>query len=161
VTKLSRINATHLLMACLLIGLSTLTAVAQTKPSFSGVWKMNPQKTKLAGNSSDGIAIEFNHKDNDLTEAFTVLQVGDEYTIDAKYAIGGKESEVPIGDQVIKATAMWEGDELVIDWRGPEAGRYNIRKLTLSPDGKTMTVNLKHSLPDGGMSEKTWILQKQ
>jgi hypothetical protein len=71
------------------------------------------------------------------------------------------ESEVPIGDQVIKATAKWEGDALVIDWRGPEAGRYDIRKLTLSADGKTMTINHKHSLPDGEMSEKTWILEKQ
>jgi hypothetical protein len=62
---------------------------------------------------------------------------------------------------VIKATAKWEGDALVIDWRGPEAGRYDIRKLTLSADGKTMTINHKHSLPDGGMSEKTWILEKQ
>jgi hypothetical protein len=61
----------------------------------------------------------------------------------------------------MKATAKWEGDALVIDWRGPEPGRYNIRKLTLAADGKTMTVNLKHSLPAGGMGEETWVLDKQ
>ncbi len=46
-------------------------------------------------------------------------------------------------------------------WRGPEEGRYFIRKLTLSADGRTMTINLKHCLPNGGMAEKVWVFEKQ
>jgi hypothetical protein len=147
------VTTKYLLTASLLVGLCALTSVAQTRPNFTGDWKLNPQKSNI----SDSIRIVLNQKDNNLTEAFT----HGESTIEPKYTIDGKESEVPIGDQVIKATAKWEGDALVIDWRGPEAGRYDIRKLTLSADGKTMTINHKHSLPDGGMSEKTWILEKQ
>ncbi len=148
------ITTRSLLTAFLLAPLCALTAMAQTKPNFTGTWNLNHQKSK----SSDSITIEFNQKDNNLTEAFNASQ-GDE--LEAKYAIDGKESEVSTGDATIKATAKWDGDALVIDWRGPEEGRYFVRKLTLSADGKTMTVNLKHSLPNGGMAEKIWFFEKQ
>lgn len=153
----------HLLTTCLLVGLCASIAVAQTKPNFTGAWKLNLQKSKFAGSSPGGVSvtIEFNHKDNNLTEAFTSSQDSSEHTIEAKYTIDGKESEVPTGDEVIKATTKWEGNALVIDWRGPQAGRYFVRKLTLAADGKTMTINLKRSVPDGGMVEETWVLEKQ
>jgi hypothetical protein len=151
----------YVLTACLLVGMCALIAVAQNKPSFNGTWKLNLQKSKFAGDSPKSVTIEFNHKDNNLTEAFTSSQVGGEHTVEARYNIDGKGSDVPLGDEVIKATTKWEGDALVIDWRGPEAGRYFIRKHTLSADGKAMTINIKRSRPDGGEAEETWVLEKQ
>jgi hypothetical protein len=79
----------------------------------------------------------------------------------AKCTIDGKESEVSTGDATIKATAKWDGDALVIDFRGPEEGRYFVRKLTLSADGKTMTINIKQGMPNGGMAEKIRVFEKQ
>src|SRR5262245_1335570 len=153
------ITTRSLLTAFLLAPLCALTAMAQARPNFTGTWKLNQQKSK----GSDGVTltIEFNQKDNNLTEAFTLNQGGGDSTIEAKYTIDGKESEAPIGDEVIKATAKWEGDALVIDWRGPEAGRSFIRKLTLAGDGKIMTINLKQSWPNGGMNENIWVFEKQ
>ena len=148
------ITTRSLLTAFLLAPLCALIAMAQTKPNFTGTWKLNQQKSE----SSGSITIEFNQKDNNLTEAFNAGQGGE---FEAKYTIEGKESEVSTGDATIKAAAKWDGDALVIDWRGPEEGRYFVRKLTLSADGKTMTINLKHSLPNGGMGEKIWVLEKQ
>jgi hypothetical protein len=148
------ITRRSLLTAFLLAPLCALTAMAQTKPNFTGTWKLNQQKSERSGS----ITIEFNQKDNNLTEAFNAGQDGE---LEAKYTIDGKESEVSTGDATIKATAKWDGDALVIDFRGPEEGRYFVRKLTLSADGKTMTINLKHSLPNGGMAEKIWVFEKQ
>ncbi len=148
------ITTRSLLTAFLLAPLCALTAMAQAKPNFTGKWNLNQQKSK----SSDSITIEFNQKDNNLTEAFNAGQGGE---FEAKYTIDGKESEIPTSDATIKATAKWDSDALVIDFRGPEEGRYFVRKLTLSADGKTMTINLKHSLPNGGMAEKIWVFEKQ
>jgi len=148
------ITRRSLLTAFLLAPLCALTAMAQTRPNFTGTWKLNQEKSK----SSDGITIEFNQKDNNLTEAFNAGQGGE---LEAKYTIDGKESEVSTGDATIKATAKWDGDALVIDFRGPEEGRYFVRKLTLSADGKTMTINIKQSMPNGGMAEKIWFFEKQ
>ena len=150
------ITTRSLLTAFLLAPLCALTAMAQARPNFTGTWELNQQKSK----DSDVVTltIEFNQKDNNLTEAFKAGQ-GSEF--EAKYTIDGKESEIPTNDATIKTTAKWEGDALVIDFRGPEEGRYFVRKLTLSADGKTMTINLKHSLPNGGMGEKIWVLEKQ
>src|SRR5262249_31269012 len=98
---------------------------------------------------------------NNLTEAFTHFQGGGENTIEAKYTIGGKEKEAQGGDEGIKNTAKWDGDALVIDWRGAEEGWDYVRKLTLSADGKTKNIKLKHSLHNGGMDEKIWVFEKQ
>src|SRR5215813_1313980 len=106
------ITTRSLLTAFLLAPLCALTAMAQTKPNFTGTWKLNIQKSKFAGDGPEGVTIEFNHQDNNLTEAFTHFQGGGENTIEAKYTIGGKESEAPVGDEVIKATAaMYQGNE--------------------------------------------------
>ena len=148
------ITTRSLLTAFLLAPLCALTAMAQARPNFTGTWKLNQQKSK----SSDSITIEFNQKDNNLTEAFNAGQDGE---LEAKYTIDGKESEVSTGDATIKATAKWDGDALVIDFRGPEEGRYFVRKLTLSADGKTMTINIKQGMPNSGMAEKIWVFEKQ
>ena len=159
---MKNVDIKYQLAVCLLMFLCALIAVAQSKPNFTGVWKLNLQKSKFAANIPEdfSLTLEFNHKDNILNEVFAYSQGAVKHSVEGKYDIDGKESDVANGDDVIKATAKWEGNALVIDWRGPEAGRYFIRKLTLAPDGKSMTIKLNQSRPDGGMAEETWVLEK-
>ena len=98
--------------AFLLAPLCALIAMAQTKPNFTGTWKLNQQKSK----SSDSVTIEFNQKDNNLTQSLS-LNAGQDGELEAKYTIDGKESEIPTSDATIKATAKWDGDALVIDFK--------------------------------------------
>src|SRR5262249_61470398 len=110
------ITTRSLLTAFLLAPLCALTAMAQTKPNFTGTWKLNQQKSKFAGDGPEGVTIEFNHQDNNLTEAFTHFQGGGENTIEAKYTIGGKGSEGTGGGEGRKTHDKWDGDAHVIDW---------------------------------------------
>ncbi len=57
-----------LLTTCLLVGLCALITVAQTKPNFTGAWKLDIQKSKFAGSSPGDVSvtIELNHKANTL-----------------------------------------------------------------------------------------------
>lgn len=153
------------LVLCALFGV--VSATAQTapaakpaKPNFSGTWKMNPQKSKFAGSGPEGITIKLDHKDNNLTEALTIAGGGGERTIDAKYITDGKESDLQIGGDAAKATVNWEGEALVIEWKAAE-GRFFRRKLTLSPDGKTLTLTVKQNRSDGSEAEDTVVLEKQ
>ena len=59
---------------------------------FTGAWKLKIQKSKFADSSPGDVSgtIEFNHKDNNLTEALTVSGVGGDCAIEGKYAIDGK-----------------------------------------------------------------------
>ncbi len=138
----------------------TAPSAASTKPNFTGTWKMNPQKSKLSGRGPESIIIKLDHRDNYLTEALTVSGGGDERTIEAKYTTDGKESVVQIEDDVVKATVKWEGNALVIVWKGPE-GRLFGRNLTLAAGGKTMTINMKQNRPDGSEVEDTLVFEKQ
>jgi hypothetical protein len=151
----------NILPVWFLMVLCAFYAAAQTRPSYTGTWNLNLQKSKFAGQTPVVVTIEFKHKGNDLTEIFTSSQSGAEHTIEARYTIDGKESDVPVGDEVIKATTKWEGDSLVINWKGPETGRYFNRKLKISADGLSMIIILKRSRPDGRMAEETWVLEKQ
>src|SRR5262245_66343498 len=95
----------YLFTACLLVGLFALTSVAQTRPNFTGDWKLNLQKS----NSSDGVRMELNHKDNNLIEAFTDFQGGgDGVTVEGEYVNGGNASEVRVGCRWINSTTRGE-----------------------------------------------------
>jgi hypothetical protein len=152
-----------LLLTCALLftAFGVTSAATTTRPNFTGAWKLNPQKSKFADSGPEGFTVRIIHQDNHLTEALTFSGGGGEHTIEAAYTADGKESEVLIGGEAAKATVKWEGDALVIEWRGPEAGRFFGRKLTLAADGKTITILLKQNRRDGSMVEETWVLEKQ
>jgi hypothetical protein len=135
-------------------------AATSTKPNFTGTWKMNPAKSKFERGGPDAITIKLDHKDNNLSEAVTISNSGNERTMEGKYITDGKESEVQMGGDTAKATVKWEGDALVIEWKAVE-GRFFRRKLMLSTDGKTLTLNVTQSQGDGSQAEDVVVLEKQ
>lgn len=136
------------------------TSTGAGKANFTGTWVMNRQKSKFAGDGPEAITIKLDHKDDSLAEALTISGGGGERTIDTKYTTDGKESELQVGGDTAKATVKWEGEALVIEWKGSE-GRFFRRKLMLSPDGKTLTLNVKQDRPDGSAGEDIVVFEKQ
>lgn len=138
----------------------TKPAAAATKANFTGTWVMNKQKSKFASEGPDAITIKLDHKDDTLAETLTISNSGGERTIDTKYTTDGKESELEIGGDKAKATVKWEDAALLIEWKAGE-GRFFRRKLTLAPDGKTLTLNVKQDRPDGSAGEDVVVFEKQ
>jgi len=147
------------LMLAAIVCLCASIAGAQTKPNFSGTWKMNPQKSKFEGGEGpSSIVIKIDQKDPGISESVTVGGSNGDETVEGKYTTDGKESEVQLGPNTAKATARWEGDALVIEWKGE--GLSFRRKHTLSADGKTMTMAVHRPGKDGEVDE-TVVLEKQ
>lgn len=138
----------------------TKPAAVSTKANFSGTWTMNRQKSKFASEGPDEITIKLDHKDDTLAETLTISGGNGERIIETKYSFDGKESELQIGGDTAKATVKWEGEAMVIEWKAGE-GRFFRRKLTLSPDGKTLTVNVRQDRSDGNQGEDLVIFEKQ
>lgn len=138
----------------------TKPGTAPTKANFSGAWTMNRQKSKFVGDGPDNITLKLDHKDGTLAETFTLSGGNGERTIETTYTTDGKESELQIGGDTAKATVKWEGEALVIAWKAGE-GRFFRRKLTLSPDGKTLTINVRQDRPDGNQGEDLVVFEKQ
>src|SRR5262245_2810666 len=149
--------------AALLIAASfcfcSLIIAAQTKPDFSGVWKMNREKSKFqAIENIRDIVSKIEHKEPNFSEFITVTSVDGEQTIEAKYTTDGKETTVKFPSGSAKATEKWEGDALTVEWKTEE---FNARrKYTLSADGKTLSVVGRRSTPNGDVDGIT-MFEKQ
>src|SRR5215475_13132029 len=123
------------LMIAAIVCLCASIVSAQTKPDFSGVWKMNREKSKFVKSGPDAILIQIDHKEPALTEEWSVN--GGRSIVD-KYTIDGKEREQAAMGMLAMTSAKWEGDALVINVK--EIDEYWKFKTTLSADGKTMTM---------------------
>jgi methionine-rich copper-binding protein CopC len=138
--------------------LCTFVAAAQTKPNLTGTWKMNESKSKFVHNIPSEITIKFDQKDSSFTESFTITENNGEHKADLKYTADGKETTNQIDNQAVQTTARWEGETLVIEVKF-EQGNLIIRKITISSDGKTMTMIVHR--PEGENVDDTVVLEKQ
>jgi hypothetical protein len=113
-------------------------AGTQTKPNFSGTWKMNREKSKFENlDSTRSIIAKIEHKEPHFSELVTLTHDHGEYTVEGNYTTDGEESEVQSPSGALKATAKWEVDALIVEWKNE--GFHVRRKYTLSADGKTFT----------------------
>ena len=135
-----------------------MLAEAQNKPNVTGTWKMNAEKTKFERSGPKDITIKFDLKGSSLNEIFTITD-DRERTLNFTYDLDGKESQQQLEDRPIMASAKWEGDSLVIEFKSDE-GFNLLRKITVSADGKTITMAVKITNPNGS-SNDTVVLEKR
>ena len=134
-------------------------AGAQTKPNFSGMWKMNREKSKLeALDNIRSIIVKIEHKEPHFSESVTLTHDGGDFTVEGNYTTDGKESEVQSTSGALKATAKWEGDALIVEWKNE--GFQVRRKYILSADGKTLTTNARRYTANGEIDEMS-VFEKQ
>ncbi|MFN0107439.1 MAG: hypothetical protein ACKVZH_01190 [Blastocatellia bacterium] len=154
----SRIST--IILTALAFCLLTVFASAQTKqPNLTGTWVMNTEKSKFEQGGPSGITIKFDHKDAALNETMMLVTGGGDRTMDLKYTTDGKEATQDLMGATGQSVVKWEGDTLSIEWK-IEGGSFN-RKVSLSSDGKTMTMVVKQTSPDGNSSTDTVVLEKQ
>jgi hypothetical protein len=125
-----------LIVACAL-------AHGQTKPNLNGVWKMDPARSDFgAGPVSESRLDKISLDGPNLKDTITQkLRRGDESTYDMIYTIDGKESTNHVRGNLVKSTAQWEGDELVIDSKVFALRQAAIQdRWSVSTDGKTIAL---------------------
>src|SRR3984893_4652144 len=151
------------IVAVLSVTAFATSVVAQSKPNFSGTWKLNVAKSEfgpLPAPTSRTDVIE--HNDPNLKDGVTAdtAQGKQEYT--ANYTTDGKEVTNKMGPREVKSTAAWEGNNLVVNSKTS----FNDNDITiksswsLSDDGKTLTQNVHFTSPMGEADQKM-IYEKQ
>jgi hypothetical protein len=132
---------------------------AQSKPNVSGTWKMNAEKSKFEKGGPKTITIKFDHQDAKLIEAFSITNEQGERTLNFTYTLDGKEAAQEMGGQAITTIAKWEGNALILEFKNGQGFNFN-RKINVSGDGKTMTIDVKQTNANGSVSD-TVVLDKQ
>ena len=125
---------------------------AQQKPDFSGNWKINQVKSNFGPVPAPDT---FTRKIVQTETSITIDEVqssplGEQQT-SRKMTTDGKESTFDVNGGEVKATANWEGSTLVAITKVDVLGMTYNDRMSLSPDGKTLTSVVKLDTPQGAL----------
>jgi hypothetical protein len=137
-------------------------AHGQTKPDWNGVWKMDPARSDFgSGPVSVGRLDKISLDGINLKDTITQkLQRGLESTYDMIYTLDGEECTNHVRGNMVKSTAKWDGDELVIDSKVFALREAAIQdRWAVSADGKTIT--LRRHMTGAVTAEQKLIFDRQ
>jgi len=152
------------------ISFATLGAVlfvtasaAQAAPNLTGEWRLNVSKSNYGTFPAPQGATR-KIVQNGVKFSMTTIQKGaqGEVTTQLNYTTDGKEvmNKTQTGES--KGSAQWIGDKLMIE-SGREIQGATLKQKeiwTLSPDGKTLTIDAHVSIPNGEFDVKQ-VFEKQ
>jgi hypothetical protein len=148
-----------ILAAAVIVAASPLGA--QQKPNFSGNWKMNQVKSNFgAVPAPDTFTRKIVHAEPSITiDEEQATPIGLQQT-QRKMTTDGKESTFDVGGADVKATANWEGSTLLLVTKVDIASLSYNDRMSLSPDGKTLTSVVRVDTPQGSV-DVTVVFEKQ
>ena len=134
---------------------------AQSKPNFSGSWKMN------AGRSDFGLLpapASIERKITHSEPSLIIVEAQDAglgvETVTRTYTTDGKGTTFVSQGAEVKGTAVWQGNEVVVTSEVEVAMLKFIDRMMLSPDGKTLTSVIELTSPLGDVDMKV-LFEKQ
>ena len=136
-------------LATFVITLLAFACLAQPDKDVVGTWKMDASRSRFLSfrGAPRSVVIRFEREGDLLRETLEVMNSSGESRRTISYALDGSEITNGSGDDRIKSKVVRDGDAIVLEWID-EGGTFT-RKLHLSNDRRTMTVNVHDSNPDG------------
>ncbi|HEX8091635.1 MAG TPA: hypothetical protein VF762_22470 [Blastocatellia bacterium] len=159
-------------ITCVVFVMTALTAAAVDKPNFSGTWIMDQGKSEGLPPDVEQI-MKVSQADDKITLETKVVTDQGSFTITDSYTVNGKEADfVPQTPQGPngkgKRTAKWAADGAGIEvteeatFETPDGAinQQMTRKWSLSPDGKTLIIDLNSKGPQGAVHTKRTFVKK-
>jgi hypothetical protein len=115
---------------------------AQLRTDFTGLWKVNLEKSVLRGPAPKEILMKIEHREPMLNQQILLIDAGGTRRRQAfAFGIGGEWAN-PVGGSTARTRAQWEGTELVIEsWmKTPERELHFKDHWSLSRDGQTLAM---------------------
>ncbi len=152
---------TGILSACLCFS-DVSGTLDQKKPDFTGVWKLNSEKSKLQIPAPSSGVFRIDHKEPAFHLSRTFMSNGKEDTWGIDLTTDGKEVVQQGTGETVRARLSWDGNDLVFDskiiLKDREAS--NIVKYHLSEDGKTFTATESFRGPRLKY-DNVWVFDKE
>jgi hypothetical protein len=123
------------LLTVVIIVAATL-AYGGNKPNFSGEWKLDLAKSDLGGAPIDNLVVRVEHRDPVLTYTVKGSASGEQFEETESITTDGKPGRDSRGATLV---AHWDGDWLVLEATDGDGKVIYISRVTVTPDGKTMT----------------------
>lgn len=132
---------------------AALAALAKGKPDFTGYWELNLAKSKF-GKMVKPTRMTLNVQregDRSKAEQTTWNEQGESSTGGVWY-VDGQDRESEAAGQTMEKT-RWDGNVLVNEKRSLDRTFVETTRLSLSPDGKTATEEIRVKSPNGDNRE--------
>ena len=136
---------------------------AYSKPNFSGAWKLNVEKSDYGPMPAPtSLTDKIVHEDPSLKISRSQTGQQGDATYDLSFTTDGKQNSNTVRGNSMKSTVAWEGEALIFDSKVEAQGNEITLKdkWTLSPDGKTITINRHAASPQGELDMKL-VMEKQ
>ncbi len=108
---------------------------AESKPDFTGTWKLNVAKSDLGGRPITELTVVIRHTDPSFRYDVTGVANGNNFEQVEEITTDNKPAQSENGTV---ATAHWDGPVLVIEAKSPEGEVIEDTRLSMSADGKTV-----------------------
>jgi hypothetical protein len=128
---------------------------ASDKPNYSGEWKMNPAASNFGQfPPPNSFVRKIDHADPTLSIVEDQAAGGAQSTTTRKITTDGQPATLELNGFAAVCSAVWDGKDLVATTNMEGAGLKFTDRMSLSPDGKTLTskVQISSSQGDGDLT---------
>ena len=111
-------------------------------PNFTGIWKLNLEKSTIRGPQPKQILMNLEHQDPTLIQQILLTDANDAVQRNVFTCRIGAEVKNSFGGIELRSSARWNSEELVIESRMNARGRefYFKDHWSLSKNGRTLTM---------------------
>ncbi|HLJ51595.1 MAG TPA: hypothetical protein VKU01_36565 [Bryobacteraceae bacterium] len=148
-----------LVLALLLAAVS----FAQTKPNFTGTWKLNVSKSDFGPLPAPESRLDtIEQTDGGIKDAVVAKSAQGDQNNTISFKFDGTETANQAGGRELKMSSAWEGSALVVTTKIDFDGNAIVVKSnwTLSADGNTLTQAAHINSPMGELDQKS-VFEKQ
>ncbi len=114
-------------------------------PNLAGIWRTNLEKSRYSHHNGPFVTgLKISHQGAQLKESLIRPPEREKPLMEVVYSLDGSQNQTKVGEDELRTSIRWEGQTLVILWRVNHRGAVSVlkRELSLSPDGKTLTMRL-------------------
>lgn len=144
---------------CLSAAILSATAAAD-RPELSGTWQLDAAKSQFADVKMKAATWSIAQKDASINIAQAITESnGKQVKIDVDCSTEGQPCTIKEAGQPTQVTMYYNGPALVMLEQLHGTEMVTKKRILLSADGKTLTVDVQHLAPPGRKNE-TWTFVK-
>ena len=146
---------------CFALALSACCVLSAQTPDLSGVWKADLQKSKVNSPAPNDYLMIIEQKEGKLTEKVGIWGQHGEQRSSFTFNTEAKPSMNTFQGLPMRTNASWDGGVLVLDSKiAAQHPSTMSQRYTLSPDGKTLTVDTVATI-NGKEMQQSVVFEKQ
>jgi len=151
-------NFKYLCLIATFIFANVTWADPQQRPNLNGVWRLEPAQCELHSHVPAELTWQIEQSDN----AIHLIQHGENSSVDeVRCGTDGKDCKIKGEGHSAVISFYYNGPVLVeLESQGSNRDTITKKRMSVSPDGSHLTVELIHVLPTGKPTEKL-VLSKQ